>query len=557
MLLFCYEIDIVSEAAQPAAMSTPGNSSCLSSDLLEQLKAQLPESLFATVSGAIAGYEKQLDTKSNELQYARLKIQVLEERLRLQRIAKYGPGSEKLSNLQLELLEFEPGVSNVEVAAESDRDALPSSQENKKRRKHPGRQTLPADLPRVERVIACTSEQCVCGSCGAGTKVIGYEVSEVLDVKPAEYFVEVTKREKRACKACEEQGVAMAPLPVRIIAKSLVSDRIIIDTIVGKYADHNPLYRQSVIFLRDAGIDISRATMCGWVMTVGELLAPVVGAMRRELLAGSYIQADETTVDVQMHDRRGKNHQAYLWQYGAPGGATIFDFKMGRGREGPAHFLDKFEGILQTDGYAAYINGVGGPKMVHAACWSHARRGFVDAIKLNKLDVASIGIVELMDKLFAIDARARQEKIDHAARHALRREEAPPLLDKIHAQILALSKNVLPKSAAGEACTYTVKLWKKLTCFLVYPELELSNNRAENSMRGVALGRKNWIHIGSKEAGPRVAAILSVVESCRRLGIPVREYLNEILPGLANRSIQQIADLTPAACAARHTPANP
>jgi transposase len=470
----------------------------------------------------------------------------------LQRIAKYGPGSEKLSNLQLELLEFEPGVSSTEVAAESERDALPPTPEKEKnRRKHPGRQTLPADLPRVERVIACTPKQCVCGSCGAETKVIGYEVSEVLDVKPAEYFVEVTKREKRACKKCEEQGVAMAPLPARIIAKSLVSDRIIVDTIVGKYADHNPLYRQSVIFLRDAGIDISRATMCGWVMTVGELLAPVVGAMRRELLAGSYIQADETTVDVQMHDRRGKNHQGYLWQYGTPGGATIFDFQMSRGREGPAHFLNKFEGILQTDGYVSYVRGVGGPKMVHAACWSHARRGFVDAIKLNKLDAASINIVELMDQLFAIDARARTEKMDHAARHVLRLQEAPPLLEKIHAQILALSNNVLPKSAAGEACAYTVKLWKKLTCFLEYPELELSNNLAENSMRGVALGRKNWIHIGSQQAGPRVAAILSVVESCRRLRIPVRDYLNEILPGLADKPVQQVTDLTPAAWAAR------
>jgi transposase len=550
VLLFCYEIDIVSEASQPAAVSTPGNSSCLSSDLLEQLKAQLPELLFAAVSGKLNAY-------ANELEYSKLKIQLLEEKLRLQRIAKYGPGSEKLSNLQLELLEFEPGVSNTEVAAESERDALlPTPEKEKNRRKHPGRQTLPAGLPRVERVIACTPEQCVCGSCGAETKVIGYEVSEVLEVKPAEYFVEVTKREKRACKACEEQGVAMAPLPARIIAKSLVSDRIIIDTLVGKYADHNPLYRQSVIFLRDAGIDISRATMCGWVMTVGELLAPVVGVMRRELLAGSYIQADETTVDVQMHDRRGKNHQAYLWQYGTPGGATIFDFRMGRGREGPASILDKFEGILQTDGYVSYVRGVGGPKMVHAACWSHARRGFVDAIKLDKLDAASISIVELMDQLFAIDARACNEKLDHAARHVLRQQEAPPLLDRIQAQIFALSKNVLPKSAAGEACTYTVKLWKKLTCFLEYPELELSNNLAENSMRGVALGRKNWIHIGSQQAGPRVAAILSVVESCRRLRIPVRNYLNEILPGLANRSIQQLANLTPAAWIAKHTPDN-
>jgi hypothetical protein len=125
---------------------------------------------------------------------------------------------------------------------------------------------------------------------------------------------------------------------------------------------------------------------------------------------------------------------------------------MGRGREGPAHFLDKFEGILETDGYVSYVSGVGGTKMVHAACWSHARRQFVDAIKLNKLDGASISIVELMDKLFAIDARARDEKMDHAARHVLRQQEAPPLLDKIQAQILALSKNVLPKSAAGEAC---------------------------------------------------------------------------------------------------------
>jgi transposase len=502
----------VSANSQPSPASTPTDGASSSTDLLEQLKAHLDPSLFAAVSGKLNSYEYAL-------QNAQMKVEVLEERLRQQRIAKYGPGSEKLSNLQLELLDLEPGVSNVEVVAESEREALPGSPEEekkkKKRRPHPGRQTLPPDLPRVEKILVCTPEQCKCGNCGADTKVIGYEVSEVLDVKPAEYFVQVTKREKRACKTCEEQGVAMAPLPVRIIDKSLVSDRIIIDTVVCKYGDHNPLFRQSVILLRDAGIDIGRATMCGWVMAVGQMLMPVVGAMRRQLLAGSYIQADETTVDVQMHDRRGKNHQAYLWQYGTPGGETIFDFRMGRGREGPASILHKFEGILQTDGFISYVNGVGDPKMVHAACWSHSRRKFVDAIKLNKLDAASISIVELMDKLFAIDARARDEKMDHTARHALRQQEAPPLLDKIYAQILALSKNVLPKSAAGEACTYTVKLWKKLTCFLEYPELELSNNLAENSMRGVALGRKNWIHIGSQQAGPRVAAILSVVESCR------------------------------------------
>jgi transposase len=541
----------VSATPPAAAIPATGAGPSFPTELLEQLKEQIPEALFASLSGRLASYER-------ELQYTRLKLQVLEEHLRLRRIAKYGPGSEKLSDLQLQLLEEEPGVSPQEVAAESEREGLPPVQEEKQRqrRPHPGRQTLPADLPRVEKVIACTPEQCVCGNCGKETVVIGYEVSEVLHVKPAEYFVEVSKREKRACKQCEEQGVEAAPLPARIIDKSLVSDQIIIDTIVSKYADHLPLYRQSAIFKRDLDLDISRATMCGWVMRVGEMLGPVVGAMRKELLAGSYIQADETPVDVQTHDKRGKNHQAYLWQYGTPGGGAVFDFRMSRGREGPAQFLGKFEGILQTDDYSAYERGIGGPKMVHAGCWSHARRYFVDAVKLNRQDAASVRAVQLMDELFAIDREAREAQMDHAARHQLRQAKAPPLLDQIREHILATSKTVLPKSAAGKACSYTLALWKKLTCFRDHPQLELSNNLVENSMRPVATGRKNWIHIGSQQAGPRVAAILSVVESCRRLKIPVRDYLGKILPGLADTPIQRVATLTPAAWAARHTPDN-
>jgi len=498
----------------------------------------------------IARLEKEVASQKRELEYARLKIEILEERLRLRRIEKYGPSSEKLSSLQLELLEQEPGVSREEVVAESEREVPPPVREHKKRQ-HPGRQTLPADLPRVERVIACTPEQCKCGQCSAETTVIGYEVSEVLDVEPARYFVQVTKREKRACKSCPEQGVMAAPLAARIIDKSLVSDKVIVDTVVNKYCDHNPLYRQSVALLRDAGIEISRATMCGWVMTIGEMLMPVAGVMRSQLLAGTYIQADETPVDVQMHDGSGTNHQAYLWQYGAPGGMTVFDFRMSRKREGPLNFLKNFEGLLQTDGYAAY-DRVGGPKMIHAACWAHARRYFVDAVKLNKQDAASIRAVELINELFAIDAQARNENMDHAGRDVLRHEKAPPLLAEIRNHILEMSKAVLPKSAAGQACRYTLALWKKLIRFLEYPELELSNNLAENSMRPIALGRSNWIHIGSEQAGPRVAAILSVIESCRRLKIPARSYLADILPGLANASVQRVTELTPAAWTAKH-----
>jgi transposase len=301
---------------------------------------------------------------------ANLKIHLLEERLRLQRIQKYGPASEKLSEAQLDLLDLEPGVSRVEVQAESEREPVAAPKPNRERRPHPGRQELPANLPRVERVIPCPPEQCTCQRCGQPTVVIGYDRSEQLDLEPAKYFVTVTQREKRACKKCGTAGVVAAPAPARIVDKGLVSDRVILDTVVAKYSDHLPLYRQSAILERETGIEIHRATMDGWVMRVGELLMPVTAAMRAELLRGSYIQADETPVDVQMHDGRGQNHQAYLWQYGHPAGNVVFDFRMGRGRDGPRDFLGNFEGRLQTDGYIGYEK-VGGPKLVHAACWSH------------------------------------------------------------------------------------------------------------------------------------------------------------------------------------------
>ena len=168
-------------------------------------------------------------------------------------------------------------------------------------------------MPHVEQVIVCTPEQCICKACGQAKDVIGYDVSELLDAEPAKYFVMVTRREKRACHQCGEGGVAAAPMPARIIEKSLVSDRVVIDTVIAKYSDHLPLYRQCAILERDAGVELSRATLDGWVMRVGELLLPIVAEMRRELVEGSYIQADETPVDVQLHDKSGKNHQTYLW----------------------------------------------------------------------------------------------------------------------------------------------------------------------------------------------------------------------------------------------------
>jgi len=274
-------------------------------------------------------------------------------------------------------------------------------------------------------ILPCTLDQRLCKRCGRETVVIGYEESSQLDVEPAKYLVLFTKREKRACRSCEELGVVSAPLPPRIIGKCLTSDRIVIDTVVSKYCNHTPLHRQSVILKRDLGLEVSRATLDGWVLKVSELLIPMVAAVRREMISGSYIQADETPVDVETREGRGQNHQAYFWQYCRPGGTVVFDFRLGRGRDGPKWFLGQFGGILQTDGYAAY-DQIGGPRMVHAACWAHARRQFFEAVQLNPRDPFATPILARMNELFAVDADARRKALTTAARHIRHQETAKP-----------------------------------------------------------------------------------------------------------------------------------
>jgi transposase len=478
-----------------------------------------------------------------ELAWAHLKIQSLTEELRQQRVKMLGPRSETLSDLQLQLLvEEEPGTSCDEVEAEVRRPAI-ADVPPRQRRPHPGRQRLPENLPRVEEVIRCGEQ--TCQQCGAETRVIGYDESEVLDREPARYFVRVTKREKRACGCCKQGSVSIAAREPRIVEKGLASDRVVVETVIGKYCDHLPLYRQAAMLEREVGLEIGRATLDGWVMRVGELLESVVAAMRQDLLSGNYLQADETIVPVQMHDKRGADHQAYLWQYGKPGGETVFDFCMSRGREGPRKFLGRWEGILQTDGYQAYEN-IGGPQLVHVGCWAHARRKFVDAVKVHREDGPAIQMVLRMDGLFLVDRHARQRQMSVGERLALRREHAVTFAEEIRRECEALTRTVLPQSAVGKAASYTLNQWPKLQRCFDYAEVELSNNLAENSMRGVALGRKNWLHVGSTKAGPKVAAILSVIESCRRLGVPPKDYLLAVLPAMDRRKMAEVAQLTPA-----------
>jgi transposase len=533
-------------------------------------KSPLSVVLDPVAAAIIAQLQQQLEAKDQQIMRGQqalatteMLVLKLKEELRLERIRKYGKHSEKLSDLQLQMLDLEPAVSSEEIESEITRGPLPDSGQNSaeynkpqhKRKQHPGRNELPAHLERVEEIIACTPEQCKCGQCGGETKVIGYEETEVLGKKPAVHFVRVIKREKRACAACVTHGVETAAVPERIAPKSIFSDEVIIDFVVSKYCDALPLYRQRAMLLRDLGIEVALTTIDDAVLRVGELLIPFSNLMKRDLLAGDYIQADETYVGVQTKEKKGKNHTAYFWQYSSPGKGVVFDFEMTRRGEVPRKIFQDYRGILHTDGYAAYGEKVGAEGMIHACCMAHARRKFIEVVKVNaKLkttDVDSARVVMLMDGLFAIDREAREQTLSIAERDALRQERAPTLLDELHAVLMKMKDRVLPKSAAGKAVFYTLTRWSKLTRFMQYPVIELSTNWAENSMRPISIGRRNWLHLGSKEAGPKIAAIFSVIESCRKLNIPVRQYLAEVLPGLADRSIQSLAGLTPTAYAAK------
>lgn len=487
-----------------------------------------------------------VEAMMEERQRLEMENRLLRDRIRLVLLKKYGCKNESLSEGQLELLETEPGVSRAEVEKE---ESLPEEEKRRtnKKRNHPGREKLPEHLERRETIIPVEASQRLCSCCGQERSVIGYESKEVLDMEPVKYFVSVIKREKLACKRCEEAGVVTAPVGgPKIVEKGKLSDRIVVEVILDKYCNHLPLYRQEDILERDFGMEISRKTLCDAVMRSGDLLRLVREAMRVELIAGGYIQADETPIGVQVPTHNGHNHQAYAFEYSCPGGNVIFDFRMSRAREGPREFLKGYQGLLQYDGYAGYEK-IGGEAMVRAGCWAHARRKFHEAHRLDPKDPDALGMLELIGELYGIEKQARETGANPSARLDLRRERSLPLLETIRNRVMEIRGRVLPSSAVGKACEYLLNQWRKLISFCEYGIIEIDNNWCENAIRPLALGRKNWLHVGSEKAGPRIAALLSVIETCKRLEISARDYLLDVLPKLANWPANRAGELTPQA----------
>jgi len=476
-------------------------------------------------------------------------IQLKDEQIRFLNFKLFGPKSEKLSPGQTLLLLDEASVSAGEVQAQAQvaqaQKESPVPKARQPRPNHPGRQTLPENLERREEIIACHPQDCLCDKCGQERPVIGYETREELACEPAKFFVKVIKREKRGSHCLDEQGVATAPAPAQIVPKSKLSNQFIIEALAQKYQQHQPVYRQCAMLAENHGIELSRKTLTDAILAAGSLLEAVVKAQAKELLCGGYIQADETTVPCQTNEKTGRNHRAYIWEFSRPGGPVVFEFHMGRGRDGPKEFLKGFKGKLQSDGYGAYAKL--GEGIIYVGCLTHARRGFVDASKAKPNDPLPQEVVKLFAPLYAVEQEARTAGMSFENRKALRQAKSAPLMAALKERILQIRQQIPPGGKLAQACDYTLKQWSRLEEYLNDGQVEIDNNWCEGAIRPLTLGRKNWLHIGSEQAGPKVAAIASIVETCRRLGINLRAYLSDVLPKLGQWPINRVAELTPTA----------
>jgi transposase len=486
----------------------------------------------------IATLHDQLTKIQRENATLRHQLDVLCQRL-------FGKKSERVDARQLQLaleqLANEPGA----VTEPMEMDAGDTPVRGHTRRHPSGRRPLPAHLPRqrVEIDVPEHDKQCACGH--AKTR-IGESVAEKLEYHPASFIVIETVRAKYACRRCHD-GVIEAPAPPQAIEKALAGEGLLAHIVVSKYVDHLPLYRLEQIFAREK-IDLSRTTLCDWVAAVATALAPIGEQLRREIVATDYLQTDDTSITVL--DERGGSYKGRLWTYLDPIGRQVaFDATPTHERDGPERFLADFCGKLQADAYRGYDALYASGRVVEIGCMAHARRRFVEAFMS---DTTPARMIALIQQLYDVEGAAAE--LTSEARRTWRQEHSVPLLAQIDAERARLAAIVLPKSPVGDGLRYLANQWDALQRFVDDGRLAIDNNRAENQLRIVALGRKNWLFAGSFEGARRAALLYSLVQSCKLAQVPPFIYLKDVLLRVATHPQRLIHQLTPKGWAATFWP---
>ncbi len=398
----------------------------------------------------------------------------------------------------------------------------------------PSRNPLPDSLPREEIVIEP-------GEDTSGMKKIGADITEVLEYTPGKLYVKRYVRPKYARP--EENGVVIGALPSRPIEKGIAGPGLLAHILISKYVDHLPLYRQRQQFRRQ-GVELAESTLCGWVEACCDLLNPLAEALRREVLAASYLMSDETPLRVLDSSKPGKCHLGYLWPYLAPLAKLVyFDYQPSRSREGPQKMLQNFAGHLQTDGYAAYEAITRRPEVTALGCMAHARRYFVEAQDNDAARAA--WMLSQMQQLYQLERQAREGGLSHDERYRLRQEFAPPILTAMKTWLDQQAREVLPKSKIGQAIDYTLGQWPKLERYISDGRFEIDNNWIENVIRPVALGRKNYLFAGSHAGARRAALIYSLVATAKLHGVEPLAYLRDVLTRIADYLVSRLAELLP------------
>jgi len=496
------------------------------------------------------------------LKIAQLTIDKMKVELTYLRRMKYGRSSEKLEHPQLELVGGQVEQLVVEPTADADSDdglksnvtSLDAERKKREPKTRPGLRDLPAYLPR-RTVVHTPQGGCGCTACGGGLREIGQDVSEVLDYEPGTFHVVRHVRPKLACTRCRTITQALAP--TRPMDRCMAGAGLLTHIAVSKFADHVPLYRLCQIYGRD-GVEMSRSTVTDMMGNCAQLLTPLAEAVGRYVLKSSKVHGDDTP--IRALGGKGKSARtARLWVYvrdDRPSGdrappAVWFQYSPDRQGQHPQRHLKDFSGILQADAFAGYDKLYKDSRILEAGCWSHARRKLWDIhVRQKRLSgtLAHQGLVRI-GELFKIEAQVNGRSA--LRRRRMRQTRSVPVLKELKSWMSETLAQVSAKSPMALAIGYSLSHWTALTNFVEDGRIDAHNNAAERALRGVAIGRKNYLHVGSDAGGHTAAVMYTLLGTARLNGINPQRYLRHVLERIADHPINRIDELLPWAVAAK------
>jgi transposase len=461
------------------------------------------------------------------------RIAQLEHHLQLLLRRQYGARSERVDPNQLQLFEAVAAQPQPAAAAEA-------VQVVSKRRGGGGRQTLPAELPRERIEHDLSPRQQECPGCGQQRERIGCQTSEQLEYIPSSLKVIQHVRYKYACRSCQEH-VTIAEAPTKPIQKGLAGPGLLAQLVVSKWSDHLPLYRIEDQLARQ-GVLVSRSTLCRWAMSTAELLEPLYQCLMQRVRSSRVIWTDDTPVAV-LDRSLPKTRTGRFWIYcgDREHPYSVYDYTDSRKRDGPANFLKDYQGYLQADAFAGYDGIYAAGTVKQVLCWAHARRKFYEARTVQPIPAhTALGAI---GRLYDLERQLKEASVEE--RHAARQARALPILQEFHAWLTASGPSVLPKSPVGQAINYVLPRWDGFVRYCEDGALSIDNNLSERSLRCCAVGRKNWMFLGSDRGGRTAAILFSIMATCKAQQVEPWAYLYDILARLPNLPEDQLPDLLP------------